>query len=134
MPSHLPLIERLHALAARLFDVVQGEYDTPPLMTLHLEDCDTLVEDPRCADPVVRTLINAQMLRYATRDPEQAIPRYVIGLGLFADELIPSLLKEQPPTAPEVARQLHDVRGEIDDLCATLAMMTAPGMPDFSDD
>ena len=138
MPSHLRRIERdlgrLHHLAGRLFDLVQDEYGPVSAVTLHLEDCDAIADNPQCADPVVRTLVNAQMLRYATHDPAQAAPRYVVGLGMFADELIPSLLKEQPETGPETTRRLHEIRGEIDNLCMGLAMLVAPGMPDFTVD
>ncbi|MBA2309292.1 MAG: hypothetical protein H0W01_08375, partial [Pseudonocardiales bacterium] len=107
----------MHHIAESLFDMVRDEYDPLSAVTLHLEDCDAGIENPQWADAVVRTMVTAQVLRYATLYPTQANPRYVVGLGLFADELIPSLLKEHPQTSPETARRLHEIRGEIDDLC-----------------
>lgn len=127
-------LRRLHHFAERLFDLVNDEYAPQTEVTLHLADCDAVAENPHCADPVIRTLVNAQMLWYATRDPAHADPRYVFGLGLFADGLIPSLLEEQPETRPETARRLHEIRGEISNLCMGLAVLTAPGMPDFAVD
>ncbi|MGH3801274.1 MAG: hypothetical protein ACRDTD_14280 [Pseudonocardiaceae bacterium] len=112
---------------------MRDEYGPLSALTLHLEDCDAVIENPQCADAVVRTLVTAQVLRYATRYPTQANPSYVVGLGMFADELIPSLLKEHPQTSPETARRLHEIRGEIAELCMGLAVLAAPGMPQFPD-
>lgn len=122
---------RLHHLAHDLFHLVRGEYDPPEAVTLQLGHPDALADSPQCADPVVRTLVNAQLLGYATSDPAQANPRYVVALGLLADEVISSLLKEHGRTDLDTARRLHDVRGRICDLCGQLAMRAAPGMTDF---
>jgi hypothetical protein len=131
MSSHVPDIARLHDLAQSLFTLVRDEYDPPSSVTLHLEQCEALVENPHSADAVVQTLVNAQVLAYATRNPAKANPRYVIGLGLFADDLIPTLLKDQPRTSPETAQQLHEIRGKIDNVCMDLALRATPGMEDF---
>jgi len=123
---------RLHHLAQRLFDLVLAEFGPLDPVKLHLESCDAVAEDPRCADPIVRTLLTAQTLRAATLDPPRANPRYVVGLGMFADDLIPVLLREHSEIPQRTARDLHDIRGQIDTLCTGLAIAATPGMPDFS--
>jgi hypothetical protein len=138
MPSHVPPFEmdlgRLHYLAQELFHTVCDAYGPPLAVTVHFEECDALAENPHTADVVVRTLVTAQMLRYATRHPKEANPRYVVGFGLFADDLIPSLLEyQQRQTSPATADRLHEIRKEICGICDRLIMSTPPGMDRFGD-
>lgn len=122
---------RLHELARRLFDLVSDEYRPVTEVTLHLSACNAVAENPHCSDPVVRTVLVAQTLWYATHDPAVANPRHVVGLGLFLEELIPALLAEHPPDGSVTAQRLHEIRGQIDNLCMNLALAADPGIPEF---
>jgi hypothetical protein len=122
---------RLHDLARRLFELVSAEYRPVANVTLHLSECNALAENPHCSDPVVRTVLVAQMLWYATHDPAVANPRHVVGLGLFVEELIPTLVAERPPGHSMTAQRLHEIRGDIDGLCMNLAIAADPGIPEF---
>jgi hypothetical protein len=135
MPSQDPLIEndlgRLHHLARELFYTVRDEYDPPAHLTVHVEECDDLGENPHVADAALRVLIDAQLLRQATRTARIANPRHVIALALLADDLIPSLLDERRNTSPAVADRMHEIRKAICEICDRLLMATPPGADRF---